>query len=406
MKNTAIVVGAGIAGPLAAMALRQVGIAATVYEAYGSPAYGIGSFMNMATNGLDGLRVLGADERVKAAGFATSRMVMSSGSGKRLGEVQNGAPLADGTVSMTMNRADLYRALHEEAAGRGIRTEYGKRLVDVEETSDDVVARFADGTAARGSVLVGADGLWSRTRTHVAPDGPAPRYLGLVGTGGHASGVDIEPSPDTFHMVFGKRAFFGYAARENGTVWWFANVPRTDEAAAGELMAQPADARRQLLFDLFTDDAGPATRIIRATSEDPEFRPMHDLAPAARWHRGRVVLLGDAAHATSPSSGQGASLAIEDAVQLARCLRDRTEVEDAFAAYQRLRHERVRTVFTHAARINRDKAAGPVARLARDALLPFFLRRFARPGKDAWLYGHHIEFDRPIDAEPAPGPGG
>src|SRR5699024_11868019 len=111
--------GAGIGGPVVAMPLRRARIAATVYEAYSAPAHGVGSFMNMATNGLDGLRVLDADEHVKAAGFATSRMVMSSGSGKRLGEVPNGAPLADGTVSMNMNRDDLYRALDEEAAGRG-----------------------------------------------------------------------------------------------------------------------------------------------------------------------------------------------------------------------------------------------------------------------------------------------
>ena len=396
--DRALIVGGGIAGPVTAMALQKVGIEATVYEAYDRTAHGVGSFMNVATNGLDGLRTLGAQERVKAAAFPTSRMVMWSGTGKQLGEVENGTALADGTVSMTMNRADLYAALYDEATSRDIPIEHGKQLVDAEHTGDGVVARFADGSETRGSMLIGADGLWSTARTLMTPEAPEPRYLGLVGTGGCATGVDMEPSSDTFHMMFGKRAFFGYAARDGGTVWWFANVPRPAEPTAAGLAAVPADERRLRLLHLFTDDASPATRIIRATDHDLEFWPMHDLAPAATWHRGRMVLAGDAAHATSPSSGQGASLAIEDSLELARCLRDRTDTEAAFTAYRRLRHERVQKVFTYAARINQNKAAGPVVRIARDAMMPFFLKRFAKPGSSAWLGGHHIDFDQPIDA--------
>lgn len=398
--DTALVVGGGIAGPVAAMALRKVGIHATVYEAYDGPAHGVGSFMSMATNGLDGLRTLDAHEAAKAAAFPTPLMAIWSGTGRRLGEVENGATLPDGTVSMTMNRADLYAALHDEAAARGISTEYGKRLVSVEETADEVTARFADGTVARGDVLIGADGLRSATRTIVDADAPKPRYMRLVGTGGYATGLDIECSPGTFHMMFGKRAFFGHAVHDDGTVWWFANVPHLDEPTHSELSAVPTEERRRHLIDLFADDVSPAARVIGATDHELEFLPMHEMAPAATWHRGRTVLIGDAAHVTSPSSGQGASLAIEDALELARCLRDLPDPGAAFTAYQRLRHDRVRKVLAYASRINQSKAAGPVGRVVRDATTPLFLKLFARPGSAAWMYGHHIDFDRPVEADP------
>lgn len=400
----ALVIGAGIAGPVAATALRRVGIDATVYEAYDRSAHGAGTFLNLATNGLDGLRTLGIHEGVEAAAFPTPRFVMWSGTGKKLGEVENGTPLPDGTASMTMNRADLYAAVHHATREHGVHTEHGKRLVDIDDPADgagEVVARFADDTEARGNVLVGADGLWSRTRALVDPEAPQPRYVGLVGTGGYATAgsVDIEPSPDTFHMVFGRRAFFGYTVRADGTVWWFANVPRTGEPTPAELAAVPAEERRRELLDLFAGDATPAATIIDGTEHLADFLPMHDMAPPTNWHRGRAALIGDAAHATSPSSGQGASLAIEDALELARCLRDRTDPEAAFTAYRRLRRERVDRVLAYAARINRDKAAGPVARVFRDAMMPFFLKRFAKPGSTAWMHGHHIDVDQPVDAE-------
>lgn len=399
--DKALIIGAGIAGPVAAMALQKVGVQARIYEAHGGTAHGVGSFMSMASNGLDGLRTLGIHARVTAAGFPTPRMVIWSGTGKRLGEVENGAPLPDGTVSITINRADLYAILQDEATARGIHTEYGKQLVDADQTPDGVVARFADGGEARGDILIGADGLWSRARVLVDPDAPKPRYVGLVGTGGYAPGLDIDPSPDVLHMMYGKRAFFGYAVRDDGTVWWYANVPRRDEPTPADLAAVPAGETKRRLVDLFADDALPAARIIEATGHELEFQPTHDMAPPATWHRDRTVLIGDAAHVTSPSSGQGASLAIEDVLELARCLRDRPDAAAAFAAYQRLRQERVHKVLGFAARINQSKAPGRVTRPIRDAMTPFFLKRFAKPGSAAWLYGHHIDFDAPIDTTAA-----
>jgi 2-polyprenyl-6-methoxyphenol hydroxylase-like FAD-dependent oxidoreductase len=120
-----------------------------------------------------------------------------------------------------------------------------------------------------------------------------------------------------------------------------------------------------------------------------------------RWHDDRMIVIGDAAHATSPASGQGASMAIEDAVELGRCLRDLPEPAVAFAAYERLRRARVERVVANGARSSNAKAAGPVARVLRDALLPIFLRRQGAQA-EAWLHGYHIDWDTPVTPTAAP----
>jgi len=394
----ALIIGAGVAGPVAALALQRVGIAATVYEAYPTTAHGVGASMGLAANGLDALDALGLREPVQQIGHRAPRMAMLNGSGRVLAEIANGLTLADGTTNLTVERADLYRVLHDEALRRGVRIEHGKRLAGIEERADGVLARFDDGTEARGDLLVGADGMRSTVRGMVAPDAPRPEYTGLVGTGGYVRGLDLDVAPETFHFVFGKRAFFGYQAIAPDRILWFANVPTPVEPSAAELAGRTQEWTTRLLVELFQADATPARRIIEASTENVDWLPMHSMAAPATWYRGRAVLVGDAAHVTSPSSGQGASLAIEDAIVLARCLRDRDELAAAFATYQGLREDRVRKVYDDAKRVNQGKAAGPVGRVLRDLLLPMFAKKMARPEALAWLHGHHIEFDQPVAA--------
>jgi len=111
-----------------------------------------------------------------------------------------------------------------------------------------------------------------------------------------------------------------------------------------------------------------------------------------------MVLIGDAAHAVAPSAGQGASMALEDAVELARCLRDAPSVKAAFVGFESLRRERTRRIVAHGHRSSSEKAAGPIARVIRDALLPHIFRRAARDGGESmmWLQGHHIDFEQPV----------
>src|ERR687889_296319 len=108
--HTALVIGGGVAGPVTAMALRQAGIDAVVYEAYPKPTEEVGSYLTVATNGLDALRAVGADTPVLAAGFPTPTNLLLSSSGRRLGAASNGGPLADGAPSHTLQRGRRYPA--------------------------------------------------------------------------------------------------------------------------------------------------------------------------------------------------------------------------------------------------------------------------------------------------------
>ena len=298
-QKKALVIGGGIAGPVTAMALQRAGIDSVVYEAYDtSAALDAGAFLTVAVNGLDALRSLDAHEPVLAAGFPTRSIEFFSGTGKRLGEVPIGGTLADGTVTHTIKRADLYRVLHDEALRRGIRTEHGKRLIDAETTPDGVVARFEDSTHAEGDLLIGADGIHSRTRQIIDPAAPGPRYTGLGNVGGFASNAAVNTKPGIYAMVWGKRAFFGYTVSPSGEIWWFANPPSARELTKAELVATTVQWKRQLI-GLFADDVCPAVEIIRATAGELAGTNQHDMPSVPNWREGPMVIVGDAAHATS-----------------------------------------------------------------------------------------------------------
>lgn len=360
--RTALVIGGGIAGPAAAMALQMAGIEPVIYEAHSSGADGVGVFLTLASNGVDALRVLDADAPALTAGFTTPQITLRSATGKRLGATRTGMPLSDGATSQTLKRADLCRILHEEALNRGISIEHGKRLVAAEQTVDGVRATFEDGSHAHGDVLIGCDGVHSAVRRIIDPHAPAPTYLGLLTTGGYTSGVPVDSQPGSYEMIFGKQAFFGYAPAPDGEVWWFANVPRRDEPARGEIEALGGEQWRSRLLGLCAEDAGPALPLIDATRQLLPMAPIHALPHLPVWHNERMIVIGDAAHAPSPTSGQGASLSIEDAVVLAKCLRDLPTVPAAFASFEAQRRPRVERIIKWAARVSSTKAAGPVGR--------------------------------------------
>jgi FAD-dependent urate hydroxylase len=394
-SRRALIVGGGIGGPVAAMALERAGIQATVYEAADAPADYAGLFLNTASNGLDVLRTLDVDAAGQGDGFPIPRSVMWSGTGKRLGEVANGIRLPDGTVSVALRRGLLQRVLREEAERRGVKVEFGKRLDTYRLGGDgQLIVRFADGTEAEGDLLIGADGIHSATRQTMDPAAPRPAYTGLLSIGGFSRGTSLPPTPDTQHLVFGRRAFFGYLVRSSGEVWWFANLPRADEPSRAELAGTSTEEWQRRLLGLFAGDLDRISEIIQATDGEIGAYTVHDLATIPTWHRGPVALIGDAAHATSPNAGQGASLAMEDALVIAKCLRDLPDTEQALAAYERLRRERAEKVVAYSHRIGRSKTiSNPVGLWVRDLVLPFALKRFANPKAHAWIYTHHVDWD-------------
>ena len=331
----ALIVGAGICGPATAMALQRAGIDARVYEKYPWQSQEVGSYLTLATNGLDALRAIHAAAPVLAEAFPTPDIVFSSGTGKRLGAVRIGLTRPDGTVSCTIKRAHLQRVLHDEARRRGVPIVFGKALVAAVPTANGVRATFDDGEAAEADLLIGCDGVHSVTRRVIDPSAPSPRFVGLLNFGGYTEGVAAAPAGQ-WRMIFGKRAFFAYTTDQTGGAVWFANVPRHASTPEERATTTPEQWKRCLL-DLFTDDVGPAASLIESGRLELAADNTHDLPTVPRWFAGPMIVIGDAAHAPSPSSGQGASMAFEDAVVLAQCLRDSRDRQGAFAAFERLR---------------------------------------------------------------------
>jgi 2-polyprenyl-6-methoxyphenol hydroxylase-like FAD-dependent oxidoreductase len=234
----------------------------------------------------------------------------------------------------------------------------------------------------------------------IDPDAPLPAYAGLLTTGGYVRGVAVDTEAGSYEMIFGKRAFFGYVLAPDDCVWWFANLPRRDEPTRGALDTSGGALRRHLI-DLFEADAGPAVSLIEATDKPAPLSPIHTLAHLPRWHRGGCVVIGDAAHAPSPTSGQGASLSIEDALVLAKCLRDIADVQRAFQVFVALRRPRVERIIKRAARINNNKAPGPVAAVLRDLVLPPIIKFTADTKASTRQYAFHVDWNSPAERQSA-----
>jgi 2-polyprenyl-6-methoxyphenol hydroxylase-like FAD-dependent oxidoreductase len=368
----ALIIGGGVAGPVAALALKRAGIDSVVFESRTSND-AQGGALALAPNGLAALEIIGAERLVSAHGQPIRTMIMADGRGRPFGEF----PALDGLPpSWAMSRADLSRLLQTQAVAEGIDFEFDKRLVGVDGDSTGITATFSDGSTARGDLLIGADGIHSAVRALIDPNAPAPTQVPLLNFGAIAD-MAVEARPDAMYFVFGEKGFFGYWLQPDGRTAWFSNLPSSKPMTAARARRESAQHWLRTLRDMYANDV-PAASLIEHTlpEELVSLGSMEIMPDLPHWYRGRMVLIGDSAHAPSSSSGQGASLAIESAVELARCLRDIPDIDKAFATYERLRRGRVRAVASRAAKTNHSKALGPVAKTVLRWLMPVAMRTF------------------------------
>ncbi|WP_331727520.1 FAD-dependent monooxygenase (plasmid) [Streptomyces sp. NBC_00161] len=388
--RTALIIGGGIAGPVAAMALHRAGIEAAVYEAYDSTADGAGGGMTIAPNGQNALDAIGAGDLVRAIGTPVTAMGLRSWTGKDLAQF---APPSRLPSLQFVWRADLYRAIYDEAERRSVPIHHGKRLTDTTDTDSGVTAHFADGTQASADILIGADGIRSTVRPLIDPVAPQPNYAGLVCFGARMHQSGLPSTNGVMYMCFGKRAFFGYQVFDDSSAVWFVNLPHVLPMTVAEAQAIGTKEWMRTLQTAFADDRTPALEMISRT--DPRqlliTGPMENMPRVPTWTRDRMTLIGDAAHAASSSSGQGASIAVESAVELARCLRD-LPYGQAFSMYEQLRRPRVERIIKLGARANSNKTAGPVGRVLRDLVMPATMK-LINPEKMAWQFDHHIDWN-------------
>jgi len=376
----AIIIGGGIGGPAASLFLRRAGIKSQIFEAYPEPTT-IGGGFQIAPNGMRALKALGLADRVHAAGVTSSSFVFRNQQGKVIARID----VSESGHGVTILRSTFHRILLDEIGRQGVPVHYGKRLCGIEYEEKYVVARFEDGSVERGDLLLAFDGVHSRARSLILPDHRSPRYTGFLGIGGFAQTENIMPlEPQDAHRLnftVGSRFQFGYAMVSTApTRWgWWTHLPQEQELTRTELQVIAEDDMRDRVLSAFKSWHSPIEALVSTTPRIMR-TAIYDIPSLPAWHVGRVMLLGDAAHAMSPAGGQGAALALEDAMLAGKFLAGRSRPEEAFAKVEsvlRLRAERMVKQATENDQ-RQIKELGPFGQWLRDRMFPLFAPVIAR----------------------------
>jgi 2-polyprenyl-6-methoxyphenol hydroxylase-like FAD-dependent oxidoreductase len=347
-----IVVGGGIGGLSIAIALRRAGIETTVLERT-SKLEAAGAGITLFGNAMRGLERLGVRDAVAGRSAVARRVAILSRDGATLSEMPPDL-FAESTAT---HRGDLQDALAEAAGELRLNSE----VTTVKQHDDGVSVRLADGSEERGDLVVGADGVQSVVRRRLWPD-VHPRYAGYTAWRG-VTQFPLEAGRLTESWGRGQR--FGLVDIGGGRTYWFAtkNAPESEQD-------EPAGRRAELLRR-FSDWHEPVRQVLESADESSILRnDVYYLDPLDTWSRGRVVLLGDAAHATTPGIGQGAAQAIEDAVVLGRALAAPGELTLALGAYEARRRPRTALVLKLSRRADRaGQLDGRLASAVRNVIV-------------------------------------
>ncbi|UYQ64902.1 FAD-dependent monooxygenase [Streptomyces peucetius] len=355
-QRAATVVGGGIGGLAAAVALHRRGWRVEVLER--APEFReIGAGISLWPNALHALEALGLADAVRALGAVEASGGVRDRRGRWLSRTDN-AELARrfGHPLVVVHRADLLRALAEALPAGCLRPD--SEVSGVRDNGRSLVVDHGE-DESRPDLVVGADGMGSAVRRALWPDAPGPRYAGY--TAWRMVTEPLAEPPSEGAAIWGRGARLGYAALPGGRMYCFATASLPAKAASGS--SEYAELLRR-----FGDWPAPVPTLLAAVRADTVLRhDLYDLPPLPSFVRGRVALLGDAAHAMTPNLGQGACQALEDAVTLAHCLDGTPDVAAALRSYDLLRRPRTQAVARRSARLGAvGQLSWPPAVLLRD----------------------------------------
>lgn len=342
-----VIIGGGIGGLTAALALRQFGFDPTIFE-QAPQLREVGAAILMWPNAMRALRRLGVAEAVRQHGAVLEQAIWLNQDGKQLNRFR--LPKT-GEPAVALHRADLQRVLLEALPRESIRLGHVFAKFD-----EQMVAHFADGSSAGGEVLIGADGLHSHARTQLLNDGP-PAARGYIAWRGVTNHTPKSLPPASAIEIHGNGRRFGIGPLGSGRIGWWCSVNRTADICPSASAVEPVvpgsgeDSTRERLLDLFREWCEPVGELIENTARGSLVRnPVFDRPPVRKWGDASLTLIGDAIHPLTPNLGQGGCLAIEDAVVLARCLkkyatsRQAEEIHAALRRFENLRYSRTATV--------------------------------------------------------------
>jgi 2-polyprenyl-6-methoxyphenol hydroxylase-like FAD-dependent oxidoreductase len=357
MVSNVVIAGAGIAGLTLAVALRRRGVRVSVFER-ASQLTAVGAGIGLPANGVKALQTLGLGEAVMRAGMVVERAVIQNSRGRQLGSEVDLTDVYQsmGASLVALHRGRLHAVLLDTVGPQIVTT--GAPVASFEQDARSVHVALMDGQRIDAELLVGADGLHSVIHAQLMGAQP-PDYSGYTSWRGITPGNSVT-LPGRTSESWGRGERFGIVPIGFGEIYWFAVA----DAPPG---GKDVDVRRELMAR-FGSWHAPVAAIIEATPPDRIVRTdIYDREPIGRWHSGRVVLLGDAAHPMTPNLGQGAGQAIEDAVVLDKCLAATSSLEDALRRYEEQRVTRANSIVRASRRFGAvAQWSNPVAAWLRD----------------------------------------
>jgi 2-polyprenyl-6-methoxyphenol hydroxylase-like FAD-dependent oxidoreductase len=336
MSSNILVIGGGIGGLTSAIALRKKGFNVDIIERDPNwSVYGVGIIQQ--GNVVRTMTQLGLIDDYLEAGFGFDHVEIFLPHGQRVAKIPTPKLVAGYPSNVGIGRRALHKVLGDRAKGAGATIRLGLTATKLDDDGSGVTVQFSDGTEGRYDLVIGADGLYSTTRKQIFPDAPKPEFTGqavwrynfprpeevteLCAYEGPI-GVGLVPLSQTLMYMYVTTAEPGNPRYEHHTL---------AQAMRSKLDNIPSPVIRALAAQITNDD-------------EVVYKPLEWLFLKGDWHKGRVVLLGDAVHATTPHLGQGAGMAIEDSIVLAEELAAADSPQQAFVAFRKRRFERCKYI--------------------------------------------------------------
>lgn len=362
MENIAII-GGGIGGLCLAIALQKQNIEVDIYE--NAPEIKpLGAGLVLAANAMKALEEIGIADEVIKAGKILEKINVLDDKGNTITETDSRKISAKfGTHNLAIHRVDLHHILVKHLKPNTFHL--NKKYADLEQDGDAFIVKFADGSSIKADAMIAADGIHSLVRQKLVPTSKK-RYAGYTCWRAVIKVEDSVYNQLVATETWGQKGRIGIVPLSNHQIYWFAcvNAPANDP--------KMKNMTKDDLFTHFKDFHAPIPQILERTkNEDLIWNDIIDLEPINKFAFGKIALMGDAAHATTPNMGQGACQAIEDAVVLANCMKKEADIAKAFQLFERKRIARVTKI------VNTSWSLGKIAQLENSLLIKlrnFFFR--------------------------------
>lgn len=331
-----LIIGGGIGGLTSAIALSRKGFSVEVIERDPEwSVYGVGIIQQ--GNVVRAMTELGLIDDYISAGFGFDHVQVFLPTGQCVATIPT-PRLVDGYPgNVGIGRRALHKVLGDRTLEAGASVRLGITATALDDDGDGVSATFSDGSTGRYDMVIGADGLYSQTRTMIFPDAPVPEF-----TGQSVWRYNFKRTPDvTGLQAYEGQTGIGLVPLSDSLMYMYVTTPEPGNPW------YPLEGLAQAMRTKLAGVPSPAIQaLVDQITEDSEvvYKPLEWMFLQGAWHKGRVVLLGDAVHATTPHLGQGAGMAIEDALVLADELVKASDLPAAFTAYRERRFERCRYI--------------------------------------------------------------